>query len=571
MIRKYILVYILFWGIAAHGQVDGNDTSAAIMQIIAQDSANLKKEIELAATRSGKLSKDRLSALYSQISQQYENHGLNVPALRYALQAVRLAEASGSKGRLAQCYVYLGDFYMKQRNFPESIRYHSQALDIFKVLNDREGLAGVNNGLGDVYENQGNYAEALKYYHIALASALDGNSKRAMEWPYFNIGEVYLYQGQYDSARTFFDHALIVQQELGHRGGEAWTYNDIGMTLARQHAYTEAEKYCSKGLEIATELNEPNGMRNAHKNLYTIYEETGDAARALEHYKAYMALSAAISNKENTAAITRLQMQHDFDQKQEIERISVREKDRRDMLGGLLIAIVVLGVVYFQRRDSRMKTALLQQQEQALQQKETLMKEIHHRVKNNLQITAVLLSMQLGEIHDEAAREMLRESILRLDAISLIHHQLNSTDMTGKVEFSQFATGLYNQLNKLFTKNDTHVTFYNHIPQIALDIDTAVPIGLILNELMTNSYKHAFASDNNTITLNLEKCNGLYTLSYKDSGPGLPTGQDHSGKTLGMTIIRMLSRQVGGDFKFQPGSSIFFVTFRDAAEMKKTA
>ena len=184
----------------------------------------------------------------------------------------------------------------------------------------------------------------------------------------------------------------------------------------------------------------------------------------------------------------------------------------------------------------------------------------------------MLLDLQLANVSDIHAKDAITESITRLNTISLIHHQLYRNDQTSSIEFSQFATGLYVQLDKLLVKKEQQVTFHNKIAETVLDIDTAVPLGLILNELITNSYKHAFNGANGSITVSIEKEGGNYTVSYTDSGAGLGDDIDLANlDTLGIMIIQSLTKQIGGLFEYTRSNNLFIVTFRDATEMKKIA
>lgn len=206
-----------------------------------------------------------------------------------------------------------------------------------------------------------------------------------------------------------------------------------------------------------------------------------------------------------------------------------------------------------------------------LVQKDILMKEIHHRVKNNLQVISTLLDLQLDNITDDNARKAISEGMGRIRSISLIHQQLYQGDEMAYIEFSRFAKDLMFQVSIVFNKPGQKIAFANALPKIMLDIDTAVPLGLILNELMTNSYKYAFPDGaHGSIFIHLHQENDSYRLSYKDSGPGLPADLDmNRSSTLGMMVIRDLSTQLGGGFSYDRETMTFIVRFKDAIERRK--
>lgn len=199
-----------------------------------------------------------------------------------------------------------------------------------------------------------------------------------------------------------------------------------------------------------------------------------------------------------------------------------------------------------------------------LVQKDMLMKEIHHRVKNNLQIISTLLDLQLEQITDNNARKALTEGMSRINSISLIHQQLYRDDKVAIIHFRPFVSELMSQVASIFNRPGQDVAFVNNIDDaLRFNIDTAIPLGLILNELITNSYKYAFGNDpEGTIKIEVSGSGPNYKLLYKDSGPGLPHNmQTSEGTSLGMTVINSLSQQLDGSFEYNREQGVFVVCF----------
>ncbi|MEO8148606.1 MAG: histidine kinase dimerization/phosphoacceptor domain -containing protein, partial [Bacteroidia bacterium] len=194
----------------------------------------------------------------------------------------------------------------------------------------------------------------------------------------------------------------------------------------------------------------------------------------------------------------------------------------------------------------------------ALGQKEELLKEIHHRVKNNLQVISSLLELQGMRLTDTAAKSAIEEGQSRVQSIAILHHQLYQHEDLSKVELNTFVNELFRQITGVFKKHDQEVHANIQIPETFFDIDTAVPLGLILNELFTNSYKYAHPAiasilpdENEQTTLlidvNLIKDAGNLILVYKDNGVGLPPAFDfEKAKSLGLRIVTRLAKQIKG-------------------------
>ena len=225
----------------------------------------------------------------------------------------------------------------------------------------------------------------------------------------------------------------------------------------------------------------------------------------------------------------------------------------------------------------REKTSALEETINDLQisfrQKDVLMKEINHRVKNNLQVISTLLSLQLANIKDEDAKLSIEESISRISSIALIHQSLYKGDNLTSIEISGFAKELLNQVSSVYGKPGQKMVLQNDVPETWFDIDTALPLGLILNELMTNSYKYVFNNIQNCkIEIKLIHTGSEYILEYCDNGPGLPEDyQREKEGSIGMIIIKNLSKQLGGSFSYNKINNCFIINFKETSARKNIA
>lgn len=206
-------------------------------------------------------------------------------------------------------------------------------------------------------------------------------------------------------------------------------------------------------------------------------------------------------------------------------------------------------------------------------QKDVLMKEIHHRVKNNIQVISSLLKMELANVQDERARRSIEEGILRISSIGLIHQHLYKGEDLTCIQFGDFVTELNKQVASIYQQRGQTVNFQINIPEVSLEIDTALPLGLILNELMTNSYKYTYTTGReNRMEINLGTDADMYVLQFRDFGSGLPEDHEKANSgSLGMLIINGLAKQLGGYFKYNRADNTFIVAFKDTLERKKSA
>ncbi len=202
-----------------------------------------------------------------------------------------------------------------------------------------------------------------------------------------------------------------------------------------------------------------------------------------------------------------------------------------------------------------------------LEEKVVLLREIHHRVKNNLQVISSLLNLQSGYIEDEKSKEIFIESQNRIRSMALIHEKLYQSKDFRKIKFSDYINSLIKDLFRTYNIDPDRIKLKTDIKDIYFEIDTAILCGLIINELISNSFKHAFPNGGNGevyISLTQTK-NYTYTLLVRDNGIGLPPDIDiHETETLGLQLISTLTEQLEGDIELNGnGCTEIKITFEE--------
>lgn len=233
---------------------------------------------------------------------------------------------------------------------------------------------------------------------------------------------------------------------------------------------------------------------------------------------------------------------------------------------GVLLAAIVIGYLQ-QRRMVQRKTAELRRElferqttekellssdqrlRQSLAEKEALLKEIHHRVKNNLQIVSSLLYLQEAYMTDPKGVEILRESQNRVKSMALIHEQLYGTNDLSRIDFRKYIQGVTSNLVDAYGMDPARIRLMVRTDDIVLGVDMAVPCGLIINELVSNALKHAFAPDTaGMIKIDIRRLDAFgLEIVVADDGVGLikPTAQDGK-KSLGLRLVDTLTTQLDG-------------------------
>ncbi|MCK9151363.1 histidine kinase dimerization/phosphoacceptor domain -containing protein [Methanobacterium alcaliphilum] len=185
---------------------------------------------------------------------------------------------------------------------------------------------------------------------------------------------------------------------------------------------------------------------------------------------------------------------------------------------------------------------------ESLHEKEILIKEIHHRVKNNMQIISSLLSLQSRQIEDPKAANIFTESQSRVKSMSMIHERLYQSKTLSRINFSEYITSLSRELVATYAQKDSAINLEVNAEDIQLNIDTSIPCGLILTETITNSLKYAFPNGEGTVSIDFYRDNHCFVLKIADDGIGIPESINcENTTTLGLLLICSLIEQINGE------------------------
>ena len=201
----------------------------------------------------------------------------------------------------------------------------------------------------------------------------------------------------------------------------------------------------------------------------------------------------------------------------------------------------------------------------SLKEKETLLKEIHHRIKNNLQIISSLLNLQSNYLKDKLTKDVFLETKNRVRTMALVHEKLYKSKDLASIDLGEYITTLVHELFRSYKAKSKAIALDVSVDNISIDIDTAIPCGLIINELVSNSLKHAFHNNKpGEIHIGFHSKDTEYTLSVGDNGIGIPQNIDfHNTESLGLQLVCALTHQLNGSIELnRTNGTIFKVVFK---------
>lgn len=235
-----------------------------------------------------------------------------------------------------------------------------------------------------------------------------------------------------------------------------------------------------------------------------------------------------------------------------------------DMIPGTKKSIAsLLDITEFKKADESLK--------RSLKEKEVLLQEIHHRVKNNMQIISSLLNLQAGYVQDEKDLEVFKESQNRVKSMAMIHEKLYQSEELSEIDVGDYIKTLVSDLSHSYNADPRKINTEFHIEKIKLNIETTIPLGLIINELITNSLKHAFPEDRKgTISITLCSVNNQLSLTVADDGVGLPEDIDFQDtQTLGLQLVNNLVGQLNGIIELDRSKGTEFRIIFEQLKYKK--
>lgn len=510
---------------------------------------SLIRELVDVAERTG--DKKRMANSYYTLGNHYFDQAYLKLAIEAFYKALAIAEESGDPAEMANVLGSIGltNFYLD--DYQTAIEYYLRQESILEDLNDNYQLSNTYTGLGDAYNALGNYRAGLAYHSKALRIREEMNYDIAISNSLHNMGLTYFLMGdRTDLALKYVNESLEIDRRINNYNGMAENYMVSGQIHAQKKDRASAIKLLELALSLAQEYNDPDAIIECAGSLSSLYAEEKDYEKAFASMRIRNEIGDSIASGENFKRITQLEMQNAFDKRQheievghQQERLRYeaelrRNKTIRNFVLLMVILVVAFGIfIYVNYRKSR----------RAEKEKEVLLKEIHHRVKNNLMVISSLLNLQSGTITDSETRSAVKESQNRVKSMALIHQMLYQTETLNRIDFPNYLEQLMASLQSTYGRDGKHIQYIIHTDDIQLDIDTAIPLGLITNELATNAYKYAFIdSTSGKIEIDLSQTSEhTYLLRVSDDGIGLPEGYDmeHS-ETLGLKLVKILSRQL---------------------------
>jgi two-component sensor histidine kinase len=481
----------------------------------------------------------------------YKKQGVYDKATGYLIESAKYFEAIGRYQSLASCYNTLANIQTDLGYFDDAFKYHFKALNIREENGDKKGVAGSLNNIGSVYKSMDSLDLALIYYNKSLQLKNELDDTTLIASTKFNIGEVNFKLKEYETAEDNLMESFMLYKKINDQNGILNVSNRISELYLKTNKHEQAEFYLKTGLQIAKKIKSNELALDNLRLLADYYAKNNDMTTAIHYLYSYDSLKTVILNNEKIKALTELRIQYETEKNEaeitilneiresQTERLKVKTSMQYALTFGVAMFLMLFVVAF---------GAYRQKQKMNIQIK-TLMQERQHRAKNNLQIITELLGLQSAYLEHEQAKGAIRSGGNRMQAVSLIDKMLYQNPENTEIEMLEYIQKLAGNLTLMFETGNNKTKVRIGSEPFWLDASKATPLGLILNELITNSFKYAFRDQPAPeIGIELWQNNEKETtLIYHDNGPGLGEGFDIAQtKSLGIKLIHSLSKQLKG-------------------------
>jgi len=511
-------------------------------------SINLFKEIDKEVKSIG---------TYSNLATILSSNNKILRANEYLIEALKIADKYNSdKSYLV--HRSIGANYIKLVQYEKAEFHLLKALDLAKKVEDTFTVGMINQSLSVMYDGSLNdYNKALFHaeqslHHFKLVNNINGmiNSYNGIGQQNFQLGNIkkakknYL-KGFELASKTKDTNALII------------TNYHLAELFANQGNITQANKHFTDGGNLGG-----NEYKMYFKNHFwkigNAFAESKNFKQAYENVKSFAVLSDSLYKENGVDKVIELETKYKTEQKEkenlqlkadnlEQEQLTQQANAQKKMFGiGLLASLLTLGVfAFFYRKNKRQKSII-----------ETLQKELHHRIKNNLSIIDTFIEVAKEEFNDSKFETKLTELQNRIDSINEVHQQLYQSHDVTNLNLKKYIDTLAQNINASFSDSNIHLKT-SIDDDLNINADKSFSVGLIVNEFLTNSYKYAFDNSDGEIQIGMKENMQQYELTLSDNGKGLPKDFDiKKTDSFGLRIMKLLTEQLNGTFNLSNSNGV---------------
>lgn len=480
-------------------------------------------------------------------------------SLKYYLRALAYIQANQLREQEAKLLNSMAVLYEELKQYPDAIQMYRQSLQIILALEDSLNYAQTLENLGLVYSYTRDGENAVQYLDQAIACYRSlGRDTEAVQ-ARLSLASIFIQVGKLSASEEILTELLadLEVNLLPHY--KASCYLMLARIKLERSEDDQALSFLDQGY-IFIENSNRDELKSGYLALYAeIYRKQGSYQKALEYTTYRMAILDTLYQKDRIE--TEREMNAKFDLQQKEARLIIQEqkimqqmRERRWFAALLLISVSLIVVLTFfamsKVRSNKILLVKNQIIDKSLREKDVLLREIHHRVNNNLQVVSSLLSLQARSLKGQEALDALTKGKDRVKSMALIHQNLYQEEHLTGVNSKEYIDRLGRSLLASYSLGQDKIKLKTDVEPLLLDIDTVIPLGLILNELITNAMKYAFKPDRvGEISISLCRNQDALEMVVSDNGIGMPADSFISTQTMGYRLIKSFVQKLKGTYQ----------------------
>ncbi len=502
--------------------------------------------------------------LLTNLGYVYERRGELGKAFEYANKTLQLGEKYQDKKAIAMAYSDMSNLFWKQGKYEKGVEYGLKSIALF----EERGLKDLDfdftlHVLGNNLVGLGQFENALLNFRRSSEIGRRYGFYNNLSDTYIALTELYTETDDLENAEKSGKQALKYAELLQNDFMVVRSLHSLGRVKIQTGAFDSAILYLKQSIRTATDdFGDMYYLGLIYRDLSTALEKAGDISESYQAFKKYNELNQLVFNSEADQRIAQLQTEMEVSQKENtisLQNEKLKQQKTTQIYTLILIVLLscflfVLYRVFVRRKKYSM---LLEKQNK---EKEFLLKEIHHRVKNNLETISSLLALQTAQIENQELQDIMIESQNRVHSMGMIHQNLYQGENLAAIEMKHYFENLGKFIIDSFDAKD-RITLAVEMNALELNVDRAIPVGLIVNEMLTNALKYAFpAGKKGKITISLEEDHSYLYLKVADDGIGMGGSSGLQGTGFGMQLVRLLTRQLDGKMTLttKMGTEVFF-------------
>lgn len=456
-------------------------------------------------------------------------------------------------------YADIANNYENQKRDKEEEIYLLKAYEVSRTKMIRKDHGLVLYLMMQFYFGRNQMAEYARYAREYL-DLVGEDEDRMKNDKFHNVLYFFEPEESTDDKIARMQTAIKEQTRLEHWNNLIISYDYLTELEENGGYLTAALDAALHGLKLTVDQKKLYQEKGFLEIIAHLYEKMGQPARSLSYLKQTMLLEDSLRTKTMEYNLQDLEVKYQTRLKEEELLKSNLQLDKKKMentllfyISGSLLALAGLSLG-FVRYKSRINSKLESQNRRisdALEEKEGLLREIHHRVKNNLQIVSSLLNLHSKKMQDESSKAVFKDGQNRVKSMAIIHQNLYLSEDLAGMNVNEYIRQLTHHLFHSFHVNDQDIRLHTDIDDVVLDVETLIPLGLILNELLSNTLKHAFTTqDKGEINVMLRHHPNELVLTVKGNGRGISKSElDQENQSFGLRLIRDFARKLEAEME----------------------